>query len=363
MALVGLLAAVGYMLFWPVPIEPVSWNAPKSMGYIGPHTQNSELSHLNLIDLGEESGPEHIAIGPDGWLYTGVNYGRILRFRPDGTELEIFARTGGRVLGIDFDASGNLIAADAHLGLLSVSPDGDVELLTDRAGDESFGFTDAVIVASDGRIFFTDASTRFRTLEWDPSGKLEHAANLDIIENSCTGRVLVYNPADRTTQVVARGLSFANGIVLTSDEQSVIVNETTKYRVWKLDVNAIELDLLSDPSGGELMFENLPGFPDNLTRGLDGRIWMGLAAPRVDILDNFSDHPLVRAMVLRLPGVLMPKAEQYGHVIAFNDDGEILFDLQDPSGVYPVTTGVTETADRLYIQNLNNSVLGWMKRP
>jgi hypothetical protein len=36
--------------------------------------------------------------------------------------------------------------------------------------------------------------------------------------------------------------------------------------------------------------------------------------------------------------------------------------LHDPSGAYPQTTGVTETADRLYIQNLHLGVLGWLKR-
>ncbi len=69
-----------------------------------------------MIDLGGEVGPEHIAIGPDGKLYAAMESGNLLRMDPDGGKQEVFANTGGRVLGFDFDAQGRLIAADAYQG-------------------------------------------------------------------------------------------------------------------------------------------------------------------------------------------------------------------------------------------------------
>ena len=48
--------------------------------------------------------------------------------------------------------------------------------------------------------------------------------------------------------------------------------------------------------------------------------------------------------------------------MAFSEDGKVLADMQDPSGSYPESTGVTETADRLYIQSLHAKGLGWMPR-
>ena len=48
--------------------------------------------------------------------------------------------------------------------------------------------------------------------------------------------------------------------------------------------------------------------------------------------------------------------------MAFSEDGKVIADLQDPSGTYPETTGLTETADRLYVQNLHLHVLGWKPR-
>jgi hypothetical protein len=48
--------------------------------------------------------------------------------------------------------------------------------------------------------------------------------------------------------------------------------------------------------------------------------------------------------------------------MAFTEDGKVVMDLQDPSGFYPESTGVTETADRLYIQSLHAKGLGWLPR-
>jgi hypothetical protein len=51
---------------------------------------------------------------------------------------------------------------------------------------------------------------------------------------------------------------------------------------------------------------------------------------------------------LHLPRALWPVPKPYSHVIAFTEGGEIVADLQDLAGVYPETTAVTETSDRLY---------------
>ena len=109
---------------------------------------------------------------------------------------------------------------------------------------------------------------------------------LDILEQSSSGRVLEYDPANKTTRVMAKGLSFANGVALSRDEQTLFVNETGKYRVWKISVNARDLDI-STPSGqAKVLFDNLPGYPDNLMRGLDGKIWLGFAKPRNPTIDK-----------------------------------------------------------------------------
>ncbi len=356
---VVVLALAAYLCLWPVPIEPVSWDAPSAPGYVGAHAVNTRLADLKMISLGKEEGPEHIVQAKDGKLYTTVASGNILRMNQDGSAQEVFVNTGGRVLGFDFDAQGNLIAADAVKGLLSISPDKKITLLTDKVGAEPIVYADAVIVASNGKIYVSDASTRFAPAKW---GGTFEASVLDILEQSASGRILEYDPGTGGTRVVATGLSFANGVALSQDEQNLFVNETGKYRVWKISVLADKLDVRSNSAQASVLFDNLPGYPDNLMRGLDGKIWLGLAKPRNPTIDKLATLPFMRKLTLRLPRALWPIPKAYGHVMAFTEDGKVAADLQDPTGAYPETTAVTETPQRLYIQSLHAKGLGWLPR-
>ena len=47
-------------------------------------------------------------------------------------------------------------------------------------------------------------------------------------------------------------------------------------------------------------------------------------------------------MVQRLPGFVRPKPVNYGHVIAVNDSGRVVADLQDPAGRLPMLTSALE---------------------
>ncbi len=353
-----------YLLVWPVPIAPVAWDAPPAPGYTGVHAVNTKLADLQMIDLKGEVGPEHIQFGPDGKLYTTVASGNILRMNADGSDQQVFANTGGRVLGFDFDARGNLIAADAMKGLLSIAPDAKVTVLTESVNGDPIRYADAVVVAKSGKMYLSDASARFAPKEW---GGTFEASVLDILEQAATGRILEFDPATRATRVVARGISFANGVALSQDEQSLFVNETGKYRVCKIAVTVNKLDLSTlahEPSAqASVLLDNLPGYPDNLMRGLNGKIWLGLAKPRNPTIDKLAQQPWLRSLTLRLPRALWPIPKAYGHVMAFTEDGKVVADLQDPSGAYPETTAVTETKDRLYVQSLHAHGLGWLANP
>ena len=357
-----LLGVAGWLTMAPVPAEPVAWQAPPNPGYSGPYAANTRLQGLGMIALGGATGPEHVAMGPDGKLYAAVADGTVLRMQPDGSEREVWARSGGRILGFDFDAGGRMIAADALHGLVAFAAEAphQVSVLADRLPDgDPIRFADAVTVARDGTVYFTDASRRFSPA--DHGGPFE-ASMLDYIEHQPTGRVLAWRPGGQV-EVVADGLAFANGIVLSEDGRALFVAETGAYRVWRISTDARGIDLRRGPSPeARVILDQLPGFPDNLMRGMDGRIWLGLAKPRVASSDAMADKPLVRKLALHLPRFLWPVPPSYGHVLAFTEDGRVVADLQDPSGAYPDTTGVLETADRLYIQSLHAPAIGWLPK-
>ena len=348
---------LAYLALWPVPADPVAWRAPIDAGYTGPHAPNQKLAGLRHIDLGPDNGPEHVAFGPDGRLYAAVASGNVLRMAADGSQREVLANTGGRVLGFDFDDAGNLVAADAVKGLISISPEGETTVLANAFQGQPIRFADAVVVAADGRILFSDASTRFAPTQW---GGTFEASVLDILEMSATGRVFEYDPARGALRLVAQGLSFANGLALSADERSLLVVETGRYRVWRIDAGAQALDVRNASPQAQVLLDNLPGYPDNLMRGRDGRIWLGFTKPRSAVVDAMAPYPFLRQLTLRLPRALWPVPPAHGHVLAFTEDGRIVADLQDPSGEYAETTAVTETPSRLYIQSLHADTLGWL---
>lgn len=360
-----LLLLIAYLLLWPVPVSPEPWSAPKAPGYVGSHAVNQRLAHLNALDLAGDEGPEHIVVR-DGLVYTALASGAIVRMKPDGSGKELVVRTGGRPLGFDFDASGAMLVADPmfgeHGGLLRVTgmgTDAKIELLTDQVQGDPIRYADGVVVARNGKVYFSDASRRFGAKAW---GGTFEASVLDVVEHSSTGRVLEYDPATKMTRVLLSDLCFANGLALSADEQQLFVNETGEYRIWKLPVTTRDASARKPPAEVRLLLDNLPGHPDNLMRGLGGRLWVGLVKPRGAFIDDNAGKPWMRKLALRLPKALWPVPPAYGHVFAFDESGKVLADLQDPSGAYPETTAITETPDRLYVQSLHAKTLGWLDK-
>lgn len=343
--LVGLLVIfllLGSFLLTPSPVDSRAWDAPAPPAMTGVLAPNERLRLADLLARGQLYGPEDTTVDANGVLYTGTQDGWIVRVFPDG-RVENWLETGGRPLGLAFDQQGNLIVADAWKGLLSISPEGEVTVLAREAEGTPFRFTDDVAIAPDGRIYFTDASSRFRQPDYV----------LDLLEMRPHGRLLRYSPKTRKTEVLLGNLHFANGVAVSPDGYYVLVNETWKYRILKY--------WITGPNAGqaEVFADNLPGFPDNLAVDGKGRYWVAFPTLRNPQVDAMHGKPWLKDLVAKLPDSLKPKPQEYGLVVAFDARGQMLTSLHDTRGSHlQEITSVNPHDGILYFGSLHNDRIG-----
>src|ERR1041384_1821143 len=102
-----LVVALAYLLLAPVPITPATWTPPAAPALTGQYEQNTRLSPVQRLPLGDGHKPEDVALDAEEKNYAGFEAGRIMVLQPDGTQPRLFANTGGRPLGLIFDQRGN----------------------------------------------------------------------------------------------------------------------------------------------------------------------------------------------------------------------------------------------------------------
>jgi hypothetical protein len=93
----------------------------------------------------------------------------------------------------------------------------------------------------------------------------------------------------------------------------------------------------------EVFVDNLPGFPDNMSLGSDGLLWVAIAAPRDRLLDRLLPLPgFLRLLVWNLPQAVRPEAAPVAWVMAFDLDGNLVHDLRATGVPYGFVTSVAE---------------------
>ncbi len=347
-AVAGLAVLAVYLVAWPVPIDPVAWRpaAPPDDPRFAP---NGGFRGLRRLGAAEALGPEAVVLDPEGRVVTGTSDGRLLRVDPGTGAVEELARTGGRPLGVAFGRDGAIWICDASQGLLHRDPSGALRSVATAHAGVPFGLPDDVDVGPDGTVYFSDASSKFRL----------HHDREDILEHGGHGRLLAYHPATGQTELLLRGLQFANGVAVSGDGTYVLVNETGAYRIMRY--------WLAGPRRGtaEVFADNLPGLPDNVTWSAErGVFWVALYSPRVAALDALASHPFLRKVVMRIPRALQPQPAPQSFVVAVGEDGRIREVLRDASGAaYAPVTSVRERDGRLVLGSASAAGVGVLPAP
>lgn len=340
-----ILLIVAYFVLTPSPIDPVGWTPPKAPELTGQYQKNEKLAPLEILYQGQCDKCEDVAVDSKGRIYGGQLNGDIIQF--DGTQRKVFASTGGRPLGLHFDADENLIVADAIKGLLSINSAGKITVLVDEYEGKKLIFVDDVEIAEDSLIYFSDASNKWGY----------HDNALDILEGRGNGSLYVYNPKTKQTKELLDDLRFANGIAVAHDQSFVLVNETGRYRTHRY--------WLKGPKKGQsdLFIENLPGFPDGISQGKNGLYWIALVSPRQQSLDDITNNIRMKNIVAKLPKFMQPAPVHYGFVLGVDGNGKVVHNLQDSSGKFSEITSVQQVGNDIYLGSLYEQAIGKLSIP
>jgi len=314
---------------------------------------SNKLADARLLASGQIDGPEDVILDRDDHLYCGTRDGRIMRLlAPDYTQIETFAKTGGRPLGMAFDAEDRLVVCIAGMGLYRIPGPNQVERLTSQTrrswasleDDRAIRMADDLDIAPDGRIFFTDATKRYEMETWA----------VDLLEGRPNGRLLCYDPATGATTTVCDHLHFPNGVCVSHDGRHLLVVSTAECSVMSFD-----LDRLQD--GPREFITGLPGYPDNINRASDGGYWIALAGMRSPALDlAMQDTGLRLRMAKRVPPTNWLFANlNVGGVLKCSADGTIEDAYWDaPDGPLYMITSMREHRGELFLAGVSNDKIG-----
>src|ERR1700734_2618026 len=159
-----------------------------------------------------------------------------------------------------------------------------METVVRKVAGRALTFCSNVVESSNGTIFFAESTSRFHYEYYKGS----------VVEGRPTGSLFRRDP-DGTIDVLASDLYFANGVTLTADESAVVFAETTACRVSKY--------WLTGEAAGSItpLIIGLPGYPDNISTGLDGRIWVAMVSDRNPLNEWLGPRaPIIRSLMWRL---------------------------------------------------------------
>ena len=318
------------------------------------YAENDRLRESEAIGLDQVEGPEDVILDRENRLYCGTREGWILRFSGERfEEREVFARIGGRPLGLAFDRNANLIVCVGGMGLYGVRPSGAVYKLSDETNrswtklndDSRLRLADDLDIAPDGKIYFSEATIRYEMHSW----------HVDGLEGRGNGRLICHDPATGKTRTLVKDVVFPNGVCVAHDGQSVLFASTwlcTIFRYW-----------IAGPKLGqvETFADNLPGYPDNINRASDGGYWLALVGIRSPTFDLAMRHPAFRLRMIKQipPDEWIYPGINNGCIVKLDGSGRARESMWDPGGSkHSTVTSMREHRGWLYIGGLENNRIG-----
>lgn len=324
------------------PIDPVRWQPPPVDPL--PDLPSAELTVVALPG----DAPEDVVVDGAGALWTGLADGRVVRISPDG-EIRTVATTEGRPLGMHVAHDDRILVCTSPGGLFALDPDsGALETLVAEVDDRRLMFCSNVTQSPDGTIYFTESTSAFSYAHFKGAA----------FEARPRGS-LFRRDADGTVLTVVAGLYFANGLTPTADGSALVFAETLGRRLSKY--------WLTGERAGSVtrLCENLPGMPDNLSTGADGRVWCAMVAPRSAAAEWLAPRaPALRKLLWKLPDRWQPQLKPEVWAVAFDPDtGDVVAGLRTEHPEFGMVTGLVEAGGRLWMGSIGFPALAHCPLP
>jgi sugar lactone lactonase YvrE len=332
---------VAYLLVYPAPINPIANNFPRT-----DLPENNDLADIEIKFDRICAGCEDISI-VGNQLYTGAKDGRLLRLplMGDDRSQEIM-RFNGRPLGLEVLGDSLAWVCVEHEGLARVDlRNNTYEIVVNSYNDTTFMLIDYLDVAASGNVYFSDASDQYG----------DDDLQYDVLQGRPNGALYRYEPATGQTIRLVDNLFFANGVVVDPAERFVLVAETSGFRVTRY--------WMAGPKAGttDLFIEGLPGWPDGISRGDDGLVYVTLISPRTALHDFILPRPWTRRLVTKLPKFVLPQPVRQNRILAYTDAGVLVHNWADSNPEFSAISSVERVGDRLYLGTLDDQGIGvWM---
>lgn len=338
-ALFGIISLVIIRVLNPIPSNPKAWNPPANQGRTGIWSPNNALSHLKTdIRL-----KRHDSVAADslGRRYAGLDNGQIMRWQENG-RAEVYTQLTGRAAGMSINTLlDRLYVVEEKSGSLwQVLSNRQTIQLPSQLEGRSLKYLNDVAATDDGRVYATRSSTRW------PLNNTSRA----VMEHNNDGAVYMW-VGSRQPYEIARNLAFPNGIAIAHDKQSVLVTETTEYRVTRIWVNGSRL------GHKEVVLDNLPGFPSDIAPASDGKHYWGTFfdyRDHIPLVDKLASFPWARRILLNIPSSWFPKNKGTPAIFLFDGDGNIKKTLQAPNNTeLPGISSIVQTGNKLILSTAN----------
>ena len=236
-----------------------------------------ETSAFQKIAVGIDR-PEDVVVGKDGRVFASDHQCAVAEIHPDGSFTRMGPK-GGAPNGINMDRQGRILIA--NFGIYDQEPGplqrfdpatGKHETLVSEVGGRKLTSSNYPVIDSAGNIWCansTDAPT------WPQA-----------LDGRADGFIFVLRP-DGSTEIVAEGLKFPNGMALSADERFLFCAQTSAADVLRFPIGNGRLGRGEryGPVLGKLVTPGEPapdhnelGYTDGVGLDAEGNLWVCLPA-------------------------------------------------------------------------------------